>query len=80
MFPSVTREASVSKVMKCQKDCFCAAFFNLQTKIPIRYHPYKRDEAMHGVGLRQKKGLQLCGEAVRMREKQRMVLNNILHR
>ena len=38
--------------------------------LTIHYHPYKRDEAMHGVGLRRKSGLQLCPRAVDAREKQ----------
>lgn len=38
--------------------------------LTIHYHPYKRDEAMHGVGLRRKSGLQVCPRAVAAREKQ----------
>lgn len=36
----------------------------------IHYHPYKRDEAMHGVGIRQKSGLNLCRRAVEARSAQ----------
>lgn len=38
----------------------------------IYYHPYKRDEAMHGVGIRRKSGLNLCPRAVGARQAQYM--------
>jgi hypothetical protein len=47
--------------------------YDASKKITIHYHPYKRDEAMHGVGLRKKRGLNVCPAAMHAFEAQKQV-------